>query len=65
MGTVAIEYRYSGARRRHDRRIEDMLWSDPQNEPPEELRETQAMMRRVGVVLALAMVLAMFVVGLH
>ncbi|MFD9715291.1 morphogenic membrane protein MmpB [Streptomyces sp. NPDC056500] len=42
-----------------------MLWSDPQNEPPEELRETQAMMRRVGVVLALAMVLAMFVVGLH
>ncbi|MEU5398705.1 hypothetical protein ABZ348_05325 [Streptomyces sp. NPDC005963] len=42
-----------------------MLWSDPQNEPPEELRETQAMMRRVGLVLALAMVLAMFVVGLH
>ncbi|MEU4496851.1 hypothetical protein OG729_15065 [Streptomyces sp. NBC_00210] len=42
-----------------------MLWSDPENEPPEELRETQAMMRRVGLVLALAMVLAMFVVGLH
>ncbi|MEJ8637000.1 MULTISPECIES: morphogenic membrane protein MmpB [Streptomyces] len=42
-----------------------MLWSDPKNEPPEELRQTQAMMRRVGLVLALAMVLAMFVVGLH
>jgi hypothetical protein len=42
-----------------------MLWSDPENEPPEELRETQAMMRRVGLVLALAMVVAMFVVGLH
>jgi hypothetical protein len=42
-----------------------MLWSDPENEPSEELRETQAMMRRVGLVLALAMVLAMFVVGLH
>lgn len=42
-----------------------MLWSDPENEPPEELRETQAMMRRVGLVLALAMVIAMFVVGLH
>ncbi|MFD3436172.1 morphogenic membrane protein MmpB [Streptomyces sp. NPDC058685] len=42
-----------------------MLWSDPENEPPEELRQTQAMMRRVGLVLALAMVLAMFVVGLH
>ncbi|MFK4225280.1 morphogenic membrane protein MmpB [Streptomyces sp. NPDC019890] len=42
-----------------------MLWSDPENEPPEELRETQAMMRRVGLVLALAMVLGMFVVGLR
>ncbi|HZX38721.1 MAG TPA: hypothetical protein VFF37_10385 [Streptomyces sp.] len=42
-----------------------MLWSDPEDEPPEELRETQAMMRRVGLVLALAMVLAMFVLGLR
>jgi len=42
-----------------------MLWSDPENEPPKELRETQAMMRRVGLVLALAMVLAMFVLGVH
>ncbi|GAA2250307.1 MULTISPECIES: morphogenic membrane protein MmpB [Streptomyces] len=42
-----------------------MLWSDPENEPPEELRETQAMMRRAGLLLALAMVLGMFVVGLR
>jgi hypothetical protein len=42
-----------------------MLWSDPENEPPKELRETQAMMRRVGLVLALAIVFAMFAVGLH
>ncbi|MCX4818951.1 hypothetical protein OG883_03325 [Streptomyces sp. NBC_01142] len=42
-----------------------MLWSDPENEPPKELRETQAMMRRVGLVLALAMVIAMFVAGLR
>ncbi|MGW3626838.1 morphogenic membrane protein MmpB [Streptomyces sp. NPDC000880] len=42
-----------------------MLWSDPEDEPPTELRETQAMMRRVGLVLALAMVLAMFVLGLR
>ncbi|MFC4606704.1 MULTISPECIES: morphogenic membrane protein MmpB [Streptomyces] len=42
-----------------------MLWSDPEDEPPKELRETQAMMRRVGLVLALAMVLAMFVLGLR
>ncbi|MFI1013784.1 morphogenic membrane protein MmpB [Streptomyces sp. NPDC020965] len=41
-----------------------MLWSDPENEPPEELRETQAMMRRAGLVLALAIVLVMLVVSL-
>ncbi|MFI6287110.1 morphogenic membrane protein MmpB [Streptomyces sp. NPDC051018] len=42
-----------------------MLWSDPENEPPEELRETQAMLRRAGLVLALAMVLGMIVVNLR
>jgi hypothetical protein len=42
-----------------------MLWSDPKDEPPKALREMQAMMRRVGLVLALAMVLAMFVLGLR
>ncbi|GGU36373.1 morphogenic membrane protein MmpB [Streptomyces lavendofoliae] len=42
-----------------------MLWSDPENEPPEEMRDMQAMLRRAGIVLALAMVLAMFAVGLH
>jgi hypothetical protein len=42
-----------------------MLWSDPENEPPKELRDVQAMMRRVGLILALGMVLAMFVIGLH
>ncbi|GAA1240523.1 MULTISPECIES: morphogenic membrane protein MmpB [Streptomyces] len=41
-----------------------MLWSDPENEPPEELRETQAMLRRAGVVLAVAMVIAMLVLGI-
>jgi hypothetical protein len=42
-----------------------MLWSDPENEPPKELRETQAMLRRMGVLLALAMLVAMFVLGIH
>ncbi|MGX1887522.1 morphogenic membrane protein MmpB [Streptomyces sp. NPDC055287] len=42
-----------------------MLWSDPENKPPKELREMQAMLRRAGVLLALAMVLAMFVLGVH
>ncbi|MFD4582614.1 morphogenic membrane protein MmpB [Streptomyces sp. NPDC087659] len=42
-----------------------MLWSDPEDEPPQEMRDMQAMMRRAGIVLALAMIVAMFVVGLH
>ncbi|MEN8653641.1 hypothetical protein ABCR94_24290 [Streptomyces sp. 21So2-11] len=42
-----------------------MLWSDPENEPPKELRETEAMLRRMGLLLALAMVIAMFVLGIH
>ncbi|MFI9174153.1 MULTISPECIES: morphogenic membrane protein MmpB [Streptomyces] len=40
-----------------------MLWSDPENEPPEELRNMQDMLRRLGLFLALAMVLAMIVLG--
>ncbi|CAM5544497.1 hypothetical protein AB0M94_17765 [Streptomyces xanthochromogenes] len=42
-----------------------MLWSDPKNEPPKELRDAQAMMRRAGLFLALAMVVAMIVVGIR
>ncbi|MFF3749939.1 morphogenic membrane protein MmpB [Streptomyces sp. NPDC002018] len=42
-----------------------MLWSDPENEPPQELRDAQTMLRRAGVVLALAVVLAMIVLGLR
>ncbi|MEU6057433.1 MULTISPECIES: hypothetical protein [Streptomyces] len=42
-----------------------MLWSDPENEPPEEMRDMQAMLRRAGVLLALAMVVLMFVTGLR
>ncbi|WP_282615257.1 morphogenic membrane protein MmpB [Streptomyces sp. GESEQ-4] len=41
-----------------------MLWSDPENEPPKELRETQQMLRRLGFLIALAMLLAMLVIGL-
>ncbi|MEV4976769.1 morphogenic membrane protein MmpB [Streptomyces scopuliridis] len=42
-----------------------MLWSDPENEPPREMRDAQLMLRRAGVLLALAVVLAMTVLGLH
>jgi hypothetical protein len=57
------EYAYSGVRDRHGVTIVDMLWSDPENEPPKELRDTQDMLRRLGVLMALAMVLAMIVLG--
>ncbi|MBD0839365.1 MULTISPECIES: hypothetical protein [unclassified Streptomyces] len=43
----------------------DMLWSDPENEPPKDMREMQGMLRRLGVLMALAMVLAMLVTGLR
>ncbi|MGW0031378.1 morphogenic membrane protein MmpB [Streptomyces sp. NPDC003314] len=42
-----------------------MLWSDPKNQPPKSMREMQAMIRRAGVLLALAMVVLMFVVGVR
>ncbi|QNP76227.1 hypothetical protein IAG44_14705 [Streptomyces roseirectus] len=44
--------------------LDAMLWSDPENEPPKELRDMQVMLRRLGVLMAAAMVLAMFVIGL-
>ncbi|GAB7031388.1 hypothetical protein AB0G35_08230 [Streptomyces sp. NPDC021749] len=36
-----------------------MLWSDPPDEPPEELRDAQAKLRRLGIVLAVAAVVLM------
>ncbi|MEW2509797.1 hypothetical protein [Streptomyces sp. NPDC046870] len=42
-----------------------MLWSDPENEPPKELRDAQDMLRRLGLLVALAMVLFMIVSGLR
>ncbi|WP_275408439.1 hypothetical protein [Streptomyces sp. SID9727] len=40
-----------------------MLWSDPDDKPPKELRDAETMMRRAGLVVALAMVVAMLVLG--
>ncbi|MEU6364597.1 hypothetical protein ABZ876_02355 [Streptomyces sp. NPDC046931] len=42
-----------------------MLWSDPENEPPKELRDMQEMLRRLGVLMALASLLAMIVIGIR
>ncbi len=63
--TGQVEYAYSGAGDRRRRTIEGMLWSDPENEPPKELRDTQEMLRRLGVLMALAMLLAMIVIGIR
>nr|WP_209519046.1 hypothetical protein [Streptomyces syringium] len=43
--------------------MDSMLWSDPSDEPPEELREAQAMLRRAGVVLAVGMVILFLMLG--
>ncbi|MEV5480989.1 morphogenic membrane protein MmpB [Streptomyces sioyaensis] len=40
-----------------------MLWSDPPDEPPEELREVQAKLRRLGIVLAVTAVLVMLLLA--
>ncbi|MEU8779044.1 hypothetical protein [Streptomyces sp. NPDC048606] len=40
-----------------------MLWSDPKNEPPKDMRDAQAMLRRLLLVLALAMVVGVYVLG--
>ncbi|GAA2763370.1 hypothetical protein GCM10010103_24110 [Streptomyces paradoxus] len=42
-----------------------MLWSDPENEPPKELRDMQDMLRRLGVLMALATFVAMLVIGMR
>jgi hypothetical protein len=41
-----------------------MLWSDPENEPPEDLRKARCMLHRAGVLLAVAMLVVMAVVML-
>ncbi|MDG4534382.1 hypothetical protein [Streptomyces sp. AV19] len=41
-----------------------MLWSDPSDKPPDELREAQAMLRRAGLVLAVGMILLFLVLGI-
>ncbi len=58
------EYAYSGVRNSAGATIGDMLWSDPENEPPKELRDMQNMLRRLGVLMALAVVFAMVILGL-
>jgi hypothetical protein len=42
-----------------------MLWSDPRDEPSEELRRAQVMLRRAGTVLAVAMTVVMCLLGIR
>ncbi|MEU5029901.1 hypothetical protein AB0H15_37160 [Streptomyces milbemycinicus] len=62
---MAPEYAYSGAMAMGWRRIECMLWSDPPDEPPEELRRAQDMLRRAGTVLAVATLTLMVLLSLR
>ncbi|WP_414168132.1 morphogenic membrane protein MmpB [Streptoverticillium reticulum] len=41
-----------------------MLWSDPPDDPPDDLREVQRMLRRAGVVLAVGVVALFVVLGM-
>ncbi|WP_264203946.1 morphogenic membrane protein MmpB [Streptomyces bambusae] len=41
-----------------------MLWSDPKNEPPQDMREAQAMIRRMTVILVIAMIVVVYVLGI-
>ncbi|MFE6841502.1 morphogenic membrane protein MmpB [Streptomyces sp. NPDC057686] len=40
-----------------------MLWSDPKNEPPKDMRDVQAMVRRMTLVVVLAMLVVVYVLG--
>ncbi|MDT0460104.1 hypothetical protein SAMN05428945_0723 [Streptomyces sp. 2224.1] len=40
-----------------------MLWSDPPDEPPEELRDVQAKLRRMSIVLAVVAVVLMILIS--
>ncbi|MFD9359292.1 morphogenic membrane protein MmpB [Streptomyces sp. NPDC060031] len=40
-----------------------MLWSDPKNEPPKDMRDAQAMVRRMTVVVVIAMLVVVYVLG--
>ncbi|CAM5560745.1 hypothetical protein SAVIM338S_04635 [Streptomyces avidinii] len=41
-----------------------MLWSDPKNEPPKDMRDAQAMVRRMTVIVVIAMVVVVYVLGI-
>ncbi|MFJ6794719.1 morphogenic membrane protein MmpB [Streptomyces sp. NPDC091268] len=40
-----------------------MLWSDPEDEPPKDMRDVQAMVRRMVAVLVVAMLVVVYVLG--
>ncbi|MET8184133.1 hypothetical protein, partial [Streptomyces sp. NPDC005336] len=46
-------------------RIGPMLWSEPPDEPPEELRRAQAMLRRARTLLAISVMIALCLLTLR
>lgn len=63
--TAASEYAYSGAAVVLRRRIGVVLWSDPDDEPHEELRAVQAMLRRLGRLLAVVVLASLLLAVLR
>jgi hypothetical protein len=40
-----------------------MLWSEPPDEPPEDMRQAQAMLRRAAIVLVICLPVLMLIAG--
>ncbi len=59
------EYAYSGARAALRRSMDLMLWSDPHDEPPKEMRATLAMLRRLCWLLPVTVVVAAVLVNIR
>lgn len=64
-GTGVNEYAYSGALCPLRRSMEYMLWSDPRDEPPKEMRATVAMLRRLCWLLPAAVVTSLLLVSVR
>ena len=57
-----IEYPYSGARQGRGCTLGGMLWSDPVDETAEEKRRVNALLRRVGLLIAAFAILLLVIV---
>lgn len=61
----ANEYAYSGAAPRRRSSMDVMLLSDPPDEPPNQMRATMAMLRRLGWLLPVTVVASLVLVNVR